>query len=264
MQQDVVSLPARRFQAILRKWNGAPGGAGSARLGRRADAWIRAPAAIYEVWMSQAARRRCFGRIGRRARSAPWCSKCSSAAPDGQALAAIARRRAGRRSASDLGPTAPAGRWGRLHEIYFRHRSTGPNSTAAPSSGRATPIPSTPPAGPVSARPAGASYRQIIDLADWDRSVMTNVPGESGDPTARHYADLLEEWAEGRYHPMVFSRRAVEARHARTDHADAQRRQRHREARRRVRQIVIAAVDRGGGDQDGHHQQQPPHPRMLR
>lgn len=40
---------------------------------------------------------------------------------------------------------------------------------------------------------------------------MTNVPGESGDPSTRHYADLLEEWAEGRYHPMLFSRRRVEA-----------------------------------------------------
>ena len=56
-----------------------------------------------------------------------------------------------------------------------------------------------------------ASYRQIIDLSDWDRSVMTNVPGESGDPRSPHYDDLIQEWAEGRYHPMVFSRKAVEA-----------------------------------------------------
>jgi acyl-homoserine lactone acylase PvdQ len=69
----------------------------------------------------------------------------------------------------------------------------------------------TVPSDPRYQQAAGASYRQIIDVADWDRSVMTNVPGESGDPAARHYADLLDEWAEGRYHPMVFSRRAVEA-----------------------------------------------------
>ena len=38
-----------------------------------------------------------------------------------------------------------------------------------------------------------------------------NVPGESGDPGSPHYSDLLEDWAAGRYHPMPFSRRAVEA-----------------------------------------------------
>jgi len=57
----------------------------------------------------------------------------------------------------------------------------------------------------------GASYRQVIDLSDWDRSMMTNVPGESGDPGSKHYGDLLKDWAEGRYHPMPYTRKAVEA-----------------------------------------------------
>jgi penicillin amidase len=57
----------------------------------------------------------------------------------------------------------------------------------------------------------GASYRQILDVADWDRSVVTNTPGESGDPQSKHYRDLLEDWLMGRYHPLPFSRKAVEA-----------------------------------------------------
>jgi penicillin amidase len=57
----------------------------------------------------------------------------------------------------------------------------------------------------------GASWRQIIDVGNWDRSVMTNVPGESGDPSSKHYSDLLADWAAGKYHPMPFSRKAVEA-----------------------------------------------------
>ena len=57
----------------------------------------------------------------------------------------------------------------------------------------------------------GASYREILDLSDWDRSVMTNVPGESGDPGSPYYSDLLDDWAAGRYHPMPFTRKAVEA-----------------------------------------------------
>ncbi len=58
---------------------------------------------------------------------------------------------------------------------------------------------------------SGASYRQIIDLADWDRSVMTNVPGEVGNPDSPHYSDLLDDWQVGRFHPMPYSRKAVEA-----------------------------------------------------
>jgi penicillin amidase len=57
----------------------------------------------------------------------------------------------------------------------------------------------------------GASYRQVIDVSDWDRSMMTNVPGESGVPGNPHYGDLVEGWANGDYHPMPFSRKAVEA-----------------------------------------------------
>jgi penicillin amidase len=40
---------------------------------------------------------------------------------------------------------------------------------------------------------------------------MTNTPGESGDPESKHYRDLLDDWAAGRYHPMPFTRKAVEA-----------------------------------------------------
>jgi penicillin amidase len=40
---------------------------------------------------------------------------------------------------------------------------------------------------------------------------MTNVPGESGVPRDPHYGDLIEGWADGHYHQMPFSRKAVEA-----------------------------------------------------
>jgi penicillin amidase len=58
---------------------------------------------------------------------------------------------------------------------------------------------------------AGASYRQIIDVSDWDKSVMTNTPGESGNPESPHYSDLAQPWSQGKYHPMPFTRKAVEA-----------------------------------------------------
>jgi penicillin amidase len=57
----------------------------------------------------------------------------------------------------------------------------------------------------------GASYREILDPSDWDKSMMTNVPGESGDPQSKHYRDLVDDWIAGKYHPMPYSRKAVEA-----------------------------------------------------
>ncbi len=37
---------------------------------------------------------------------------------------------------------------------------------------------------------AGASFRMVVDLADPDRSICVNAPGQSGDPRSPHYGDL--------------------------------------------------------------------------
>ena len=56
---------------------------------------------------------------------------------------------------------------------------------------------------------SGASFRIIADCSDWDNSVGTNCPGQSGDPESPHYKDLIGPWAEGRYFPIYFSRKKV-------------------------------------------------------
>jgi penicillin amidase len=56
-----------------------------------------------------------------------------------------------------------------------------------------------------------ASWRQIIDLSDLDASVGTHTVGQSGNPASPHYRDLFPLWSTGRYHPLPFSRDAVEA-----------------------------------------------------
>ncbi len=58
---------------------------------------------------------------------------------------------------------------------------------------------------------AGASYREIFDLSDWDSSVGINVPGQSGQPGSKHYDDLLPLWSTGRYFPLNYSKMAVDA-----------------------------------------------------
>jgi penicillin amidase len=56
----------------------------------------------------------------------------------------------------------------------------------------------------------GASYRQVLDLADWDQGLATSTPGQSGQPGSPHYGDVLPLWAEGQYFPLAYSRKKVE------------------------------------------------------
>lgn len=56
---------------------------------------------------------------------------------------------------------------------------------------------------------AGASFRIVVDLADLDRSLATNTPGQSGDPRSAHYGDLYRPWAQGRPFPLAWSPAAV-------------------------------------------------------
>lgn len=56
-----------------------------------------------------------------------------------------------------------------------------------------------------------ASYRQIVDLAAFDRSVSVHTTGQSGVPFTRHYKDLIALWVSGRYHPQRYSPDAVAA-----------------------------------------------------
>ena len=95
-------------------------------------------------------------------------------------------------------------RWGRMHARAFRHllahdfdlpdvERGGSNETVSAD---------------------GASYREILDVGNWDRSLATNTPGQSGQPGSPYYGNLLPLWASDRYFPLVYSSSAIEA-HAR-------------------------------------------------
>ena len=56
---------------------------------------------------------------------------------------------------------------------------------------------------------AGASYRQVIDVGNWDASTMTNAPGQSGDPRSPFYDNLLRGWAEDSEFPLLYSREKI-------------------------------------------------------
>jgi len=56
---------------------------------------------------------------------------------------------------------------------------------------------------------SGATFRLIADLSNWDNSLGTNCPGQSGDYRSPHYADLFLDWAEGKYFPIFYTRAKI-------------------------------------------------------
>ncbi|MFP6615804.1 MAG: penicillin acylase family protein, partial [Candidatus Hydrogenedentota bacterium] len=58
---------------------------------------------------------------------------------------------------------------------------------------------------------SGASLRIVADPSDWDNSVGANNPGQSGDPSSPHYADLFPIWAANEFFPIYFSREKVDS-----------------------------------------------------
>ena len=117
--------------------------------------------------------------------------------------------------AQRLGNDPAAWKWGDLHQAVFAHRlavdeagqalfNVGP--VARPGYGYT--VNAT--GGGDFAQNDGATFREVLDTSDWDNSVATSAPGQSGQPESPHFADLLPYWAEGRYFPLAFSPKKVD------------------------------------------------------
>jgi penicillin amidase len=91
-------------------------------------------------------------------------------------------------------------RWGRMHTRAFPHPLLP--AFDLPTVER--------PGGTGTVAADGASYREVLDVADWDRSVVTNVPGQSGQPGSPFYGNLLKLWADDTYFPLLYSRARVD------------------------------------------------------
>ncbi|HSE38012.1 MAG TPA: penicillin acylase family protein, partial [Blastocatellia bacterium] len=106
-------------------------------------------------------------------------------------------------------------RWGDLHIAEFKHSLSTDDARRAvfdlkpvARGGDANTVNAS--GGPRFTQRSGASFREILDFSDWDKSVAINVPGQSAQPESPHYGDLLPLWAEGRYFPLLFSREKIE------------------------------------------------------
>jgi penicillin amidase len=54
------------------------------------------------------------------------------------------------------------------------------------------------------------SYRFIIDLSDISNALGMNSTGQSGNPFSGRYSDTIEDWAQTKYHPLLFDDREIE------------------------------------------------------
>jgi penicillin amidase len=57
---------------------------------------------------------------------------------------------------------------------------------------------------------SGASFRIIVDTGDWDKTMATNAPGQSGNPESPFYKNLFSMWADDQYFPLYYSRDKIE------------------------------------------------------
>ena len=121
--------------------------------------------------------------------------------------------------AEDLGPEMSAWIYGqeKFHHIMIRHMLSGAVSDELRVRLDLGPLPrggsgNTPNAtGNGANQTSGASFRMIADTSNWDNTVGTNNPGQSGDPDSPHYADLFATWAGGQYFPAFFTRAKIES-----------------------------------------------------
>jgi penicillin amidase len=57
---------------------------------------------------------------------------------------------------------------------------------------------------------AGASFRMAVDTKDWDATMFTNTPGQSGNPASPFYRNLFESWAKDKHLRVPFSRAGIQ------------------------------------------------------
>ena len=188
-QHDSYSLRAAADQPVFRGWTGRSAEVERAR--NMLSSWDgfhtreSAEAALYQTW------RRVVDQKALNA-GTPKAER--------DPLVEAGLQRAIEQLTKTQGPDWNGWRWGRMHTRAFPHPFVAEFDlpTVERSGG----------AGAVGAD--GASYRQIIDVADWDRSVTANGPGASGQPESPFYASLLADWADNKYFPMVFGHKAVD------------------------------------------------------
>ncbi|MDP1843062.1 MAG: penicillin acylase family protein, partial [Sediminibacterium sp.] len=58
---------------------------------------------------------------------------------------------------------------------------------------------------------SGASFRLLVDTENWDKTLMINTPGQSGNPNSPYYKNLFELWATDQYFPSYYSKEKIKS-----------------------------------------------------
>ena len=118
-----------------------------------------------------------------------------------------------------LGDEVSRWQWGRLHRQAFEHplgevRGLNMvfNRSSVPMGGDANTVwqGAYAPYHGYDLNSFTVSWRQIIDLDDFNRSQAVLPSGQSGHPGSKHYHSMNEMWRTGGYHPMLWDRDEVE------------------------------------------------------
>jgi penicillin amidase len=187
LQHDAYSAAAVRDLPMFRGWTSS-------------NADVERARALLDAWDGQF----------RRERAAPVIYRAVAAALPAEARApatSAERRRALLEAAITAGLVAvrqaqgndPA-HWGRNNTSQFPHSLVRAYDIA--------PVERHGGGGFVAA--VGATYREVIDLGNFDASMATNVPGQSGQPGSPYYSNLTESYGRGEYFQMAYTRGAVE------------------------------------------------------
>lgn len=236
LQNDVISLPARELQGLLKRAAGtSPSSAAKVLLDWDcAMAVDSAAATLYEFWVAElhdavteklvpAEAQRAVGKLSLQKTvqelSHPLAEvfgRNPEAARDALLLQTLIAGE--QKLTAKLGPDPKNWAWGQLHRVSFIHPLGGVSPAAAalfdrgpsPRPGDGTTVDATAFGGSSFDQLAGASYREIFDLSDWDNAVGINVPGQSGQPGSLHYDDLLPLWLHGQYFPLRYTKQAID------------------------------------------------------
>ena len=226
LQNDVTSLAAREALRLLRS-SGVDSDAAKLLLSWNGVITSDSSAApLYENWI-----RELRSEFARRVTSETLATIAEPVIGTDGTLAGIARMNDSERrdimnstlttafSATRklLGDDSTKWRWGTIHVARFRHgldrrakNAADLDPTPVERPGDGDTVNATPWRAPFE-QVHGATFRELIDLSSWDNSLAINSPGQSGNPSSAHYADLLPIWARGEYFPLSYSAQSVEA-----------------------------------------------------
>jgi penicillin amidase len=242
LQNDVLSVPARRLQALLRTPRfSTPAALAAQRLltgGWNAQLTADSgAAALFERWWTrhlppafrQAVLSPTAAMLLRTSDEDAMLAALENPAAAFGAAGAVPRRDAVLESSlaaawaelvQRAGPDPARWQWGALHQAVFPH-PLAPGVDAAtqarlnvgpyPKAGGRSTVNLSVQDGDTGRHVAGPSLRLVLDVGDWDRSRAINAPGQAGDPASPHYRDLAPLWLKGETVPLLYTRAAVQA-----------------------------------------------------